>query len=102
MRQHINRFAPDVLFVGMTAPKQEKWGYQNKQYLNTHVIVTIGNVFDWYAGNSKRPGPIWQKMGLEWLVRIFYRPEILKRNLSNQMLFFWHLILFVLKLKKHD
>ncbi len=102
MRQNINRFAPDVLFVGMTAPKQEKWGYQNKQYLDTHVIVTIGNVFDWYAGNSKRPGPFWQKMGLEWLVRIFYRPEILKRNLSNQMLFFWHLFLFVLKLKKHD
>lgn len=102
MHQRINAFSPDVLFVGMTAPKQEKWGFQNKPFLNVHIIVAIGNVFDWYAGNSKRPGVFWQKAGLEWFIRIFYRPEILKRNLSNQMLFFWHLILFVLKIKKHD
>jgi N-acetylglucosaminyldiphosphoundecaprenol N-acetyl-beta-D-mannosaminyltransferase len=100
MRNRINTFEPDVVFVGMTAPKQEKWGYQNKEYLNTHLICTVGNVFDWYAGNSKRPGKFWQKAGLEWLVRIFYRPEVFKRNIGNQMLFFWHLILFVLKIKK--
>ncbi|MBN1145387.1 MAG: WecB/TagA/CpsF family glycosyltransferase [Bacteroidales bacterium] len=102
MRDRINAFEPDVVFVGMTAPKQEKWGYQNKEFLNTHLICTIGNVFDWYAGNSVRPGKFWQKVGLEWFIRIFYRPEVFKRNIRNQMLFFWHLILFVFKIKKHD
>jgi N-acetylglucosaminyldiphosphoundecaprenol N-acetyl-beta-D-mannosaminyltransferase len=100
IRQSINEFKPDVLFVGLTAPKQEKWGYQNIQELDVHVISTIGNVFDWYAGNSKRPGKFWQKVGLEWLVRIFYRPEIFLRNIGNQMIFFWHLLLIFLKIKK--
>jgi N-acetylglucosaminyldiphosphoundecaprenol N-acetyl-beta-D-mannosaminyltransferase len=102
MRLVINEFSPDVIFVGLTAPKQEKWGYQNKEFLNVHVIVAIGNVFDWYAGNAKRPGVFWQKAGLEWLVRIFYRPEVFRRNIGNQLLFFWHLLLYVLKIKKHD
>jgi N-acetylglucosaminyldiphosphoundecaprenol N-acetyl-beta-D-mannosaminyltransferase len=102
MRQSINSFAPDVLFVGLTAPKQEKWGYQNKEFLQVHVICTIGNVFDWYAGTAVRPGVFWQKAGLEWLIRIFYRPEVFRRNISNQLLFFRHLLLYVLKIKKYD
>jgi N-acetylglucosaminyldiphosphoundecaprenol N-acetyl-beta-D-mannosaminyltransferase len=102
IRQHINEFRPDVLFVGLTAPKQEKWGYQNIKNLDVHVISTIGNVFDWYAGNSIRPGKIWQKMGLEWLVRIFHRPEVFLRNINNQMIFFRHLLLIFLKIKKYD
>lgn len=100
MHQAINDFKPDVLFVGMTAPKQEKWAYQNKEFLDVHIISTIGNVFDWYAGNSKRPSVFWQKIGMEWLVRIFLRPEIFKRNIGNQMIFFWHLFLYVTKIKK--
>lgn len=102
MRKAINDFKPDVLFVGMTAPKQEKWSYQNKPFLDVSYISTIGNVFDWYAGNSIRPNTVWQKLGLEWLIRIYYRPEIFRRNISNQMLFFWHLLLMLLKLKKYD
>lgn len=102
MRDAINDFKPDVVFVGLTAPKQEKWGFVNKPYLNTHIICTIGNVFDWYAGNSVRPSKFWRVIGLEWLVRIFYRPEILKRNLANQLLFFWYLLLILLKIKKYD
>jgi len=100
MQEAINSFQPDILFIGMTAPKQEKWGYKNKPYLKVKVICTIGNVFDWYAGNSKRPHIFWQKVGLEWLVRIFHRPEIFKRNIGNQMLFFWHLFLYIIKVKK--
>ena len=100
MIEKINDFAPNVLFVGMTAPKQEKWAVKNKGKLNVNIISTIGNVFDWYAGNSKRPGILWQKIGLEWLVRIFLRPEVFKRNIGNQMLFFWHLILIIFRIKK--
>jgi glycosyltransferase, WecB/TagA/CpsF family len=100
MHKAVNDFRPDVLFVGMTAPKQEKWSYRNKPYLDVHVITAIGNVFDWYAGNSKRPGVFWQKIGMEWLVRIFLRPEVFRRNIANQMLFFRHLLLILLRIKK--
>ena len=96
----INDFKPDILFVGLTAPKQEKWAFQNQKNLDVHIISTIGNVFDWYAGNSKRPNIFWQKIGMEWLVRIFLRPEIFKRNIGNQMIFFWHLFLYLIKIKK--
>ena len=96
----INAFEPDVLVIGMTAPKQEKWAYQNKPYCRFHVSIAVGNVFDWYAGNAKRPSLFWQKIGMEWLVRIFYRPEIFRRNIGNQMRFFRHLALDLLNIRK--
>ncbi|MDR1182334.1 MAG: WecB/TagA/CpsF family glycosyltransferase [Bacteroidales bacterium] len=100
MHNAINDFKPDVVFIGMTAPKQEVWAYQNRNLLETKIICSIGNVFDWYAGNSKRPAVFWQKTGMEWLARIFLRPEIFKRNIGNQMLFFWHLFLILINIKK--
>lgn len=96
----VNACNPDLLWIGMTAPKQEKWTYANMPRLNAHVSIAVGNVFDWYAGNTRRPGKFWQKAGLEWFVRIFYRPEIFKRNISNQMVFFRHLALKLLRIKK--
>ena len=98
----INVFRPDVVFIGMTAPKQEVWAFRNKTSLDTKVICSVGNVFDWYAGNGTRPGRFWQKTGMEWLIRIFYRPEIFKRNIGNQMTFFRHLFLNLLHLKKME
>lgn len=41
----------------MTAPKQEKWALQNKDKLNSNLIICIGNVFDWYAGTQKAIHP---------------------------------------------
>ena len=96
----INAFRPDVLFVGLTAPKQEKWAYKHKNLVNARVISTIGNVFDWYAGNSKRPGKIWIKLRLEWFIRIFHRPEIFRRNTGNQMKFLWDLFLHITYIKR--
>lgn len=99
IHQAINSFKPDVLAIGMTAPKQEIWAYKNKDLCDFHVSIAIGNVFDWYAGNSKRPNSFWQKIGMEWLVRIFYRPEIFKRNIGNQMIFFKHLFLSLIRIR---
>lgn len=96
----INAAKPDVLFVGMTAPKQEKWAYQHRDLVNARIISTIGNVFDWYAGNSKRPAQIWVKLRLEWLVRIFHRPEIFRRNTGNQMMYLRDLFAHLLRIKK--
>ncbi len=100
MISKINEFKPNIVFVGMTAPKQEKWSVQNREFLNSNLVISIGNVFDWYAGTQRSIHPFFFKIRMAWLVRIFIRPEMLKRNLGNQMLFFWHLTLMVLKIKK--
>ncbi len=102
MVKAVNAFRPDVLFVALTAPKQEKWSYEHKAELDAHIICTVGNVFDWYAGTAKRPGKIWIDLGLEWLVRIFLRPEIFRRNIRNQLVFFWRLLLALLRIKAFE
>jgi N-acetylglucosaminyldiphosphoundecaprenol N-acetyl-beta-D-mannosaminyltransferase len=92
----INKSKSDVLFVGMTAPKQEKWVFENKHLLNTPVICSIGAVFDFYAGTVKRPGKFWISLGLEWLPRLVKEPQRLwKRTFISSPLFIW----FVLKEK---
>jgi N-acetylglucosaminyldiphosphoundecaprenol N-acetyl-beta-D-mannosaminyltransferase len=96
----INEFKPDILFVGMTCPKQEKWVYKNKKKINAKFAISIGGVFDWYAGNEKEIAPIWWKLNLAWLIRTINRPEILKRY-PNIGIFFWHLILAVIGIKKY-
>ena len=75
MIDKVNDFNPDVLFVGMTAPKQEKWAYVHQSKLNVKIICTIGAVFDFYAGNINRPSPIWINLGLEWFVRLVKEPK---------------------------
>ncbi len=96
----VNAFEPDVLFVGMTCPKQEKWAYQHKEQIHAKLICCIGAVFDWYAGNEKAIAPIWWKLRLGWLIRTINRPEILKRY-PNIGVFFWHLFLALLGIKKY-
>lgn len=86
----INAFQPNVLFVGMTAPKQEKWSFINKEQLETNIIASIGAVFDFYAGTIKRPGLFWQKSGMEWLLRLLREPKRLwRRNFVSTPCFLW-------------
>jgi len=88
MIEAVNRAGPDVLWVGMTAPKQEKWIYQNKDRLNVKFIGAIGAVFDFYAGTVKRPHPWFLDHGLEWLPRLLGEPRRLwKRMFISAPLF---------------
>jgi N-acetylglucosaminyldiphosphoundecaprenol N-acetyl-beta-D-mannosaminyltransferase len=75
MCDKVNIFNPDVLFVGMTAPKQEKWVHLYKNKLNANIVCSIGAVFDFYAGNVKRSSDIWISLGLEWLPRLIKEPR---------------------------
>jgi N-acetylglucosaminyldiphosphoundecaprenol N-acetyl-beta-D-mannosaminyltransferase len=99
MYQSINDFQPDVLFIGMTCPKQEKWAYKNKKHINASLICCIGAVFDWYAGNQKDIHPLWWKFRLAWLKRTIDRPEILLRYPSIGI-FFKDLFLSLTRIKK--
>lgn len=100
MVENINKFQPDILFVGMTCPKQEKWAIKHRNQLDVGLVICIGNVFDWFAGTQKNIHPFWFKIRLGWFIRIFLRPEVFRRNIGNQMLFFWHVILIFIKIKK--
>lgn len=77
----INAFHPDILFIGMTAPKQEKWAYENQKQINAKVICSIGAVFDFYAETKKRSNGFWIKLGLEWLPRLIREPRRLWRRI---------------------
>ena len=80
MIEKVNAESPDVLFVGMTAPKQEKWAFQNFDELNVNLVCCIGAVFDFYAGTSKR-APKWMiDIGMEWFYRLVNNPKRMWRR----------------------
>mgnify|MGYP001199337704 FL=1 len=81
MLEKVNDFEPDVLFIGMTAPKQEKWAHQNfdRLHVKSH-ICSVGAVFDFYAGSIER-APNWMiSIGLEWLYRLLKEPKRMWRR----------------------
>ena len=90
----INEADPDLLWIGMTAPKQEKWTYSHWKELNIHCHVgTIGAVFDFYAGTAKRAPMWWQEHSLEWLYRLMKEPRRMwRRYLLGNPLFLWNII----------
>ena len=72
---------PDLLWIGMTAPKQEKWTYSHWSELDIHCHVgTIGAVFDFFAGTVARAPLWWQNHGLEWLYRLLKEPRRMWRR----------------------
>ena len=89
----INATDPDLLWIGMTAPKQEKWTYSHWSELNIHCHVgTIGAVFDFFAGTAKRAPLWWQHHGLEWLYRLVKEPRRMwRRYLVGNVLFLWYM-----------
>ena len=77
----INQADPDLLWIGMTAPKQEKWTFRHWDELNIHCHVgTIGAVFDFYAGTVRRAPLWWQSHSLEWLYRLLKEPRRMWRR----------------------
>lgn len=94
MLKAVNSFAPDVLMIGMTAPKQEKWAHQNYNNLLVGHICAIGAVFDFYAGTIKR-APKWMiSMGLEWFYRLIKEPKRMwRRYLLGNVIFLKYLII---------
>lgn len=91
MIANVNKFSPDVLFVGMTAPKQEKWVHQNKEALNARTICSIGAVFDFVAETKKR-APQWViALKMEWLHRALSSWRLTKRYLYSNPRFIWEI-----------
>ena len=91
----INAANPDLLWIGMTAPKQEKWTYSHWEELDIHCHVgTIGAVFDFFADTVERAPMWWQRHGLEWLYRLLKEPKRMwRRYIIGNALFLWNITL---------
>ena len=99
----INDLNPDIIWVGLGAPKQEKWMYENYQKLNKGIMIGVGAGFDYLAGETHH-APDWMKnYSLEWLYRLIQEPQRLwKRYLITNSLFILMNTLELLNLKTYD
>lgn len=77
--EEINKLKPNVLFVAMGAPLQEKWIYSHKDELKVDIAAGQGGTFDYEAGKVKRAPEIVQKLCIEWLWRLILQPSRIKR-----------------------
>ena len=79
--QDIKKKAPSILLVGLGAPKQEKWIYENIRLVGAKVAIGVGGSFDVMAGNVKRAPKIFRRLGLEWFHRLITQPTRWRRML---------------------
>ena len=82
----INKVRPEILAVGMTAPKQEKWIEENKKKLMCKIILNIGATFDWFAGVKKRCPPALRQF--EAFYRFLFEPRRLFRRMIRSVFIF--------------
>lgn len=89
----INKTNPDFIWIGLGAPKQEKWMYEHQGKING-FMVGVGAAFDYLAGNINRAPEWMQKNNLEWLYRLIQDPKrLFKRYFSTNVKFIWNAII---------
>lgn len=91
--RRINEAAPDFVWVGLGAPKQEQWMADHQGKIHG-LMVGVGAAFDYSAGNLRR-APRWmQEHNLEWLYRLMQEPKrLFKRYLVTNTKFIWHAVI---------
>jgi len=101
--QIINQAAPDIIWVGLSTPKQERWMAVHLGHVEAPVLIGVGAAFDFLAG-QKRQAPRWmQRSGLEWLFRLLTEPRRLwRRYLVNNPLFVLLVLAQALGLRRYS
>jgi len=85
--KEISNLSPDILWIGISSPKQDYLMYHYNQYLNNTLLIGIGAVFDYYSGVVKK-SPEWMKrFGLRWLYRFFREPARMYRKTLIALIF---------------
>ena len=99
----INDAAPDIVWVGLSTPKQERWMAAHTDRLTAPVLIGVGAACDFHAG-LKKQAPRWmQRSGLEWLFRLVSEPSRLwKRYLINNPKFIFNIALQLTGLRRYD
>jgi N-acetylglucosaminyldiphosphoundecaprenol N-acetyl-beta-D-mannosaminyltransferase len=84
----INASGADIVWVGLSTPKQERWMAEHRERLTAPVLVGVGAAFDFHAGRIRQAPPFIQRSGLEWLFRLAMEPRRLwRRYLRNNPAF---------------
>ena len=98
----INASNPDIVWIGLSTPKQERWMAEHVMKLDAPVLIGVGAAFDFIAG-LKKQAPYWmQRSGLEWFFRLITEPRRLwRRYLINNPLFVWLILKQSLGLKHY-
>jgi N-acetylglucosaminyldiphosphoundecaprenol N-acetyl-beta-D-mannosaminyltransferase len=100
--QMINAAAPDIVWVGLSTPKQKRWMAGHRERLTAPVLIGVGAAFDFLTGR-KPQAPRWmQRAGLEWLFRLLTEPRRLwRRYLINNPLFVALVVLQALGVRRY-
>jgi N-acetylglucosaminyldiphosphoundecaprenol N-acetyl-beta-D-mannosaminyltransferase len=101
--RRVRAAAPDVVWVGLSTPKQERWMYEHRARLKVPVMVGVGAAFDFIAG-TVRQAPAWMReIGLEWSFRLASEPRRLwRRYLVNGPGFVWNASMELLGVKRFE
>jgi N-acetylglucosaminyldiphosphoundecaprenol N-acetyl-beta-D-mannosaminyltransferase len=99
----INSTEPDIVWIGLSTPKQERWMAEHIDRLTAPVLIGVGAAFDFLAG-SKKQAPRWmQRSGMEWFFRLITEPRRLwRRYLINNPAFLWLVMLQTLGIKEYS
>ena len=102
LRSNVSRTQPDVIWVGLSTPKQERFMAEHGPRLDAGVLIGVGAAFDFHSGRV-RQAPRWvQRSGTEWLFRVCQEPRRLwRRYLINNSLFLWRITLQLSGLKEY-
>lgn len=85
----LKSFSPDILFVALGCPRQEKWIYNYKNIIGAKINIGVGAAFDFYAGTKKRAPKFIRKIWLEWFWRLMHEPKrLFKRYIILDLPFF--------------
>jgi N-acetylglucosaminyldiphosphoundecaprenol N-acetyl-beta-D-mannosaminyltransferase len=103
MVERINAAQPDIVWIGLSTPKQERWMARYVGRISAPVLIGVGAAFDMHAG-LKKQAPRWvQRSGLEWLFRLMIEPRRLwRRYLLNNPRFMWRLLLQFSRIVHYD
>ena len=98
----INRLGTDIVWIGISTPKQEKFAWRLSKYTKVKALITVGAAFDYHT-DSIRPAPRWiQNIGMEWFFRLTMEPKRLwKRYAEIVPKFILFGILDIFALYKH-
>jgi N-acetylglucosaminyldiphosphoundecaprenol N-acetyl-beta-D-mannosaminyltransferase len=98
--QRIRASGADIVLVGRGCPRQERWVAQHRGLLHVPMLA-VGAAFDYIAGNIARPPGWMQRIGLEWLFRLYQEPRrLFRRYLVHNSLFCIMLVREVLKKRR--
>lgn len=84
----VNDVSPDILVVGLGAPKQEIWVHRYRTRLDARAILCVGATIDFIAGEKKRAPEWMQRMGFEWLFRMLSEPRRLVKRYGKDAIVF--------------